>query len=129
MPATPSIVRLRRASAPALVAMLLGAAPPLAAQQPSPASDIVAVVAWESAEHARIAAERAQVYARVTQAEVACYQRFAVNDCLARVRGERREVLSDLRRQEVALNDAARKRRASQQLLRIDERVRESGTR
>jgi colicin import membrane protein len=52
----------------------------------------------------------------------ACYQRFAVNDCLLDSRRARREVMADLRRQEVSLNDAQRKRRAAEQLLRSDEK-------
>lgn len=113
----------------ALAVALLLAAAPLAAQQQQPDPEVVAVEQREAEEHARITAERAQIEARVAQAEAACYQRFAVNDCLAKVREERRTRMSDLRRQEVALNDAARKRRAAQQLLRIDERVRDAATR
>jgi hypothetical protein len=38
------------------------------------------------------------------------------------VRRARRDVLADLRRQEMSINDAQRKRRAAQQLLRADEK-------
>jgi len=52
--------------------------------------------------------------------EVACYQRFAVNDCLNESRRLRRELMADLRRQEILINDTQRKRRAARQLLRSD---------
>jgi colicin import membrane protein len=99
----------------------------VAAQQP--ASELDNQALRDAQEHARITAQREQTQARAAEAEAACYQRFAVNGCLGKVRSERREVLSDLRRQEIALNDAARKRRAADQLLRIDERAREAATR
>ena len=102
---------------------------PLWAPAQQAAADVQLLERQEAQEHARIAADREQTQARGVQLETACYQRFAVNDCLAKVRGEKREVLADLRRQEIALNDAARKRRAADQLLRIDARVRESATR
>ena len=77
----------------------------------------------DSQERERIRQTRAREQAQFTAQEAQCYARFAVNDCLADVRGRRREVLGDLRRQEVSLNDAQRKRRASQQILRSDARA------
>jgi len=55
--------------------------------------------------------------------ERACYQRFAVNDCLLKSRGTEREVMADLRRQDILINDAQRKRRAARQLLQADKRL------
>ena len=55
--------------------------------------------------------------------EAACYQRFAVNDCLLESRRLQRELMADLRRQEVLINDTQRKRRAARQLLRADEKT------
>ena len=74
------------------------------------------------AERARIAAERSQAEARFAAQEVACYQKFAVNDCLNAAKSQRRERLSDLRRQDLTLNEAERKRRASDRVRSIDER-------
>lgn len=74
------------------------------------------------AERARITAERAQAEARFTEQEKACYARFAVNDCVRDARAKRREVLADLRRQEISLNDAQRKRHSAERLREIDER-------
>jgi hypothetical protein len=74
------------------------------------------------AEHSRIQTERSQEEARFGQEEVACYSRFSVNDCLSDVRVHRREVLSRLRRQELSLNEAERKKKALEQLERINEK-------
>ena len=82
-----------------------------------------AVVAREAAEHARIRKERGDAQARFLAQDVQCYQRFAVNDCLGEVRTQRRAVLAELRRQEISLNEAQRKRRAAEQLLRADDKA------
>lgn len=87
-----------------------------------------AVPAWSQGdsavegERARIAVERNQANARLASQEVACYKTFAVNDCLKAARSTRRERLSDLRRQELSLNDAERKRRSAERLLIIEQR-------
>lgn len=70
----------------------------------------------------RIQADRTRAEARFAGEDAACYARFAVTDCLREVRVRRREVLDDLRRQEVAINDAERKRKAQEQIERIEER-------
>lgn len=74
------------------------------------------------AERARIARERSQSDARLASEEVACYQKFAVSDCLKAARARRRDLLSDLRRQELTLNDADRKRRAGERVQGMEER-------
>ena len=73
-------------------------------------------------ERARIADERGRVEARFAAEEKACYAKFGVNDCLQEARTRRREVLADLRRQEVSLNDADRRRRAAERLSEIEQR-------
>ena len=70
---------------------------------------------------------RLQTNAQFRLREIACYQRFAVNDCLNQSRRAEREIMADLRRQEVLINDARRKRRAAEQLLRADERLHGAG--
>lgn len=93
---------------------------PVAAQ-----TDTDRVLALREAERREwIARTREQFQAQFRAQEVACYQRFAVNDCLFASRRTEREAMADLRRQEVLINDAQRKRRAAQQLLRADERLR-----
>ncbi len=73
-------------------------------------------------ERARISAERNQAEARFAAQEVACYKIFAVNDCLKAARSQRRERLADLRRQELSLTQAERKRRAAERVRSIEER-------
>lgn len=73
-------------------------------------------------ERSRIAADRSQAAAGFSAQELACYQKFAVTDCLKAARAQRRERLSDLRRQELSLNDSERKRRSSERVSSIEER-------
>ena len=103
-----------------LLALGLATLTLLAGAQPS-APDTLA--AREAAEHVRIRRERDAALALFQAQDVQCYQRFAVNDCLAEVRAQRRLLLAELRRQEISLNDAQRKRRAVDQLLRSDEKA------
>lgn len=74
------------------------------------------------AERARIDRERQANEARHVQERAACYQRFAVEDCLRESRRQLRSQTDDLRRQESALNDMQRKRRGAEQLQRLDEK-------
>ncbi len=71
----------------------------------------------------RIQAERVRQEANFAQQEAACYQRFAVNDCLRRVKAARRPVMEDLRRQEVAIQDERRRLRGIEQLQRLEEKA------
>lgn len=73
------------------------------------------------AEQQRIATERQQIEQRFNQEESACFQKFAVNDCRNKNRAHRRALLSDLRRQEILLNDAERKRKGALQLQRMEQ--------
>lgn len=77
----------------------------------------------EARERARIRQTRAEQQALFARQEAQCYQLFAVSDCLIGVRRQRREVLADLRRQDLSINDAQRKRLGAAQLLRSDERL------
>jgi len=74
-----------------------------------------------AAERARLTAERSAVDRRAQQEQVACYQKFAVEDCLRASRRQRRTLDDDLKRQEAAINDIDRKRRAAAQLERLDQ--------
>jgi colicin import membrane protein len=73
-----------------------------------------------AAERARVKEERSAVARRAEQEQVACYQKFAVEDCLRESRRTRRALDDDLKRQEAAMNDIDRKRRAAAQLDRLD---------
>jgi colicin import membrane protein len=76
----------------------------------------------ESAERARIAQQTAAAQASFERAKEACYQKFAVNACVADAQAKQREVLANLKRQEVALNDLARKRLAMAQLQKTQDK-------
>lgn len=77
----------------------------------------------EDLERARIDQQRKQEMARQAAVEAACYQRFAVNDCLIQSRIHHREILADLKRQEASLNDHRRKLSSSEQFRRIEDNV------
>lgn len=102
---------------------------PLHAQVGAPAGGLAGTVAdtpsdamSPQAERGRIQAERDRVEARFAKEQVACYSKFAVNDCLGDARVIRREALADLRRQEVSLSAAEAKRRGAEQLSRTEEK-------
>jgi hypothetical protein len=67
-------------------------------------------------ERTRIDAQRQRELTRYAQEEQACAAKFLANDCLEGVKKRRRETLAELQRQDVALNDAERRRKAAQQL-------------
>ncbi len=69
-----------------------------------------------------IARQRQAVAAELAQQEAACHQRFAVEDCLRRVRSAARERDNLLWRQELELGEAERRARAAQRLQSIEER-------
>lgn len=75
-----------------------------------------------AAERARIDAERRAADARFTAQERACRARFAVNDCTAEARARHRVAVGALRRQEIALNDMERRRKAAEKLRELEER-------
>jgi colicin import membrane protein len=78
-----------------------------------------------NAERARIEADRVREQARYEKEEAACYQRFAVNDCLREVKVRRRATFEELRRQEIILNDIDRKKRTAEQFRQNDEKAAE----
>lgn len=96
-----------------LVVLLVGAA--ASAQAP----DEVA------AARERISSGRNAAEAEYAVREKACYQRFAVNDCVQAARTERRATLAELRREEITLNDAERRRKAAERLRSLQERAAE----
>ena len=74
------------------------------------------------AERLRISTERAQLEAAFALEDSACYKRFWVNNCLDEVKVRRRDALADLRRQEIVLNDEARKAKAAEQILKTEDK-------
>lgn len=75
------------------------------------------------AEHASINAERSHSEAAYLLEQKACYQKFAVNDCLRAAGARQRKTLADLRRREIAVNDAQRKRQAAEQAERRQQKA------
>ena len=95
----------------------------IAAASLTPAAAALAQDADNSAaDRARIGAERGRVEAAFRVEEKNCYTKFAVNDCLVAAKSRRRAALSDLRRQEILLNDAERKRKGAERQRQIEER-------
>ncbi|MGH8821440.1 MAG: hypothetical protein ACREWJ_09150 [Rhodoferax sp.] len=68
-----------------------------------------------NAEHAAINAERSRSEAAYLAEQKVCYQKFAVNDCLREAGARERKIRADLRRREIALDDAQRQRHAAEQ--------------
>jgi colicin import membrane protein len=101
--------------APLLVALagLAGAQTSASHGQPQPSLDT---------QRAAITAERSRLEAGFAQEDAACYQKFAVNNCLDTVNAKRRQAMAQLRQQEISLNDEERKSRGQEQLRRIKEK-------
>jgi hypothetical protein len=66
----------------------------------------------------RIDAARKEKMTEFTAQDAACLSRFAVTDCQNKVGVRRREMLTDLRRQEARLNELDRRQKGESQVLR-----------
>ncbi len=73
-------------------------------------------------ERSRINAERLALEAGFDAQDAACYKKFFVNMCLNEVKEKRRDAMAELKRQEVALNDEMRKRKAAEQVAKTAEK-------
>ena len=96
-----------------IAALLLAAGLCHAQTAPSPAE-----------ERARIRHERQVIEQALAQAEAACYQRFAVENCLSQARQTARKAQLDLRQQETAINEVERRQRSAQRASEMAERER-----
>jgi TolA-binding protein len=76
-----------------------------------------------SQDYERIEALRALESANLDALEAACYQRFAVNDCLKKVQSRRIALLADLRRQEARLHDRERQILGAEALQRLEQKA------
>lgn len=76
-----------------------------------------------AAERTRLTAERAQVDKVFREQRAVCFKRFAVEECLAQSRVQKRTSLDDIKRQEALINDAERKRRGGAALDRLEEKA------
>ncbi len=76
-----------------------------------------------SHEYERVLQERAQADALYQSEASECYKRFFVNDCLALALERKRSRLTELRRQEVLLNDAERKQKGALEVQRVEDKA------
>ena len=74
---------------------------------------------------AEITSARSAVEARLKQEEQACWQRFAVQDCLNKVRKAAREEDQPLRERELKLNHEERQEKAQERLRAIEQKQRD----
>jgi hypothetical protein len=74
-------------------------------------------------ERERITRERADVQAAFTRQEATCQQRFIVTPCIEAAHKAQREALARLHRQEVLLDEQARKQRAAERAQAIRENI------
>ena len=74
-------------------------------------------------ERAAIESQKSHINQRLYQAEAACYQRFAVEDCLRAERRKARLERADVREREAVIHAQARHQRADQRAQNIDERL------
>jgi colicin import membrane protein len=72
--------------------------------------------------HARIEAERRVVEAHFTRAQAACQGRFLLTRCLDAARDERRLALDKLQRQQLEIDDLARRERAAKRRQMLQKR-------
>ncbi len=77
-----------------------------------------------SAQRAGIEAQRSQAQSRFEEGARQCYQKFVVNDCINNLRAQRREILADLRRQEIELNNQERRTLAAQRVQSVEDKTR-----
>ena len=76
----------------------------------------VAVQAARVQERENMRRESETIEKTLQQAEAACYQRFAVEDCLSQARRHAREARAQVRQRELVLDGAERHDRAAQRL-------------
>lgn len=91
---------------------------------PPPGLDGAGFEAWLQGERARVAGQREAARKRYQEDELACWRRFAVNDCLRRARLRQRAELQVVRRDELALNALERDHKTAARLRAIEEKNR-----
>jgi hypothetical protein len=74
-------------------------------------------------DYQRIEVARTRERANFEAQEAACYQRFAVNDCLKKVQSKRIAVMAELKRQEGLLHDRERAQQGAEALERIEQKA------
>ena len=90
----------------------------------SPDQDHAAALTGRVLERENLGREREAIDTTLQQAEVACYQRFAVEDCLSQARRHAREARAQIHQRELVLDSTERRERAAQRLSDVQERER-----
>ena len=72
--------------------------------------------------YARVQREREALAQELPQAEAACHQRFAVEDCLSDVRKRHRQALAQLRQQEQAMRAQERQQQQRERAQQLQEK-------
>ena len=70
----------------------------------------------------QFASARSAAQQRFHDAELACWRRFAVNDCVRKARVERRTAMDQLRQEELLLNEMERQRRTAERLRQLEQK-------
>jgi hypothetical protein len=96
---------------------LCGAMPLWAQTQTMPLAPV------SNEDYQRIESARTRERANFEAQEAACYQRFAVNDCLKKVQSKRIAVMAELKRQEGLLHDRERAQQGADALERIEQKA------
>ena len=71
---------------------------------------------WLDGQRTRVDGARTAAHKAYSDAELVCWHRFAVNDCLSKARAKRRSTLDGLRAEELALGDPERQARMADAL-------------
>ena len=118
-------MKLRKFFGPAVGIWLLLAALAGAQAQMAPATSDRGEAAARTArvqERESLRRERETIDKMLQQAESACYQRFAVENCLSQARRDARAARAQIRQRELVLEGAERRERAAQRLSDVQER-------
>ena len=78
------------------------------------------------AQRMALAVEKKKVFDQFEANAKACWQKFAVNDCLAKVRQQKYQSLSPLDQREIDLNTRQRALKESERRLRLSDKAVES---
>ena len=93
------------------------------AQSEDLANHLNATLTSENSERTRISAERTQAEAIFLDQQSKCYQKFLVNNCLDEIKVKRREVLGDLKRQEISLDAQIRRAKGADQIRKTEDKA------
>jgi hypothetical protein len=88
-------------------------------QESKPSQEVESVPVAVARQRLDLSEQREAIMARYAQQQVACWQKFAVNDCLIEARRIRRQALQPIRQQELVLNAQERAWRTSEREQRL----------